>query len=136
MLLSHTHTHTHALQTPNPTSQCQSLWVRLAEGAPSAIRPICHLCLAKLAITCFLSLPSFRPFGTASVAGLLLLLLHRGRRSCCERRVVEQFRYFGWLFVNTLQGNWEEGHEIHCVTVWKMQFLLFSVRIYLFFSLE
>lgn len=47
--LSCTHT-----RPANPTSHCQSLWVRLAHGAPSGCRPICHLCFAKLAISCVL----------------------------------------------------------------------------------
>lgn len=66
------------------------------------IGPICHLCLAELAIRCFLSLPSSRLLGPPSVG---TLRSNRGRRSCYQRRTRALCGYLGCLCVNTPQSN-------------------------------
>lgn len=89
----------HGLLTP--TTQCRSLWVRLAQGAPGAIRPICRLRLAKPAIRRFLSLHGFGPWGRH----LSLVCCYWQREGRALRDV------YCWCTTCTLEGCLQGCHQ-------------------------
>lgn len=93
------HTHIHS---KTPTSQCQSLWVQLAQGPP--VRSV--LSVIFVLQNWPLDVSSHYPvLGPWEPICRWYAAIHRRRRSCYERRVLMQFRYFGWLHVNTPQRN-------------------------------